>query len=98
LDSLLRKFVKHGERIYLKADVQGYERCVLEGAKETLNQTQAIEVELSLVPLYESSSGLWEIIDYLDDLGFRLVAIENVFSDPKTSYLLQANGIFVRCP
>lgn len=96
LDSLSKKLIKSNDRVFLKADVQGFERHVLEGAQETLHQIYAVEIELSLVPLYDGSPPLREMIDYMDNLGFVLVSLENVFTDPATSYLLQVNGIFVR--
>lgn len=96
LDSLLGKLFKRNENIYLKIDVQGFERHVLEGARETLKQTRAIELELSLVPMYEGGPVLAEMLDYLSDLDFVMASIEPVFSDPKTGNVLQVDGIFVR--
>jgi len=96
LDSLLGKMFGRNENIYLKIDVQGFERHVLEGARETLKQTRAIELELSLVPMYEGGAGMNEMLDYLTGIGFDLASLEPVFFDPKTGNLLQTDGIFVR--
>ena len=82
--------------VCLKADVQGYEKFVLEGAIETLKSTRVIEVELSFFPLYEASPLFIDMAEYLKKIDFSLVSIEPVFTDPKTGYLLQADGIFVR--
>ena len=98
LDSLLDEHIFFDERIYLKVDVQGYERHVLEGATRTLKQTRAIEIELSLANLYEGYPMYYEIIDYLKSCGFCLVSITGGFSDPDSGHLLQADGIFVRSP
>lgn len=95
LDSCSALFGRN-ENIYLKIDVQGFEKHVLEGATETLKQTRAIELELSLVPMYEGGC-LWaEMLDYLSDLGFAIASVEPVFFDPRTGKLLQIDGIFVR--
>lgn len=95
LDSLLNNTIFPKERIYLKVDVQGYERHVLQGGAQTLKQTRAIEIELSMAVMYEGSPMYYEMIDYLESQGFGLVSIETVFSDPLTGYMLQADGIFV---
>lgn len=96
LDSLLDGLVLSDERLYLKVDVQGYERHVLDGATGTLKQTRAIEIELSLAQLYEGSPMYYEMIDYLRHHGFCLVSVASGFSDPQSGHLLQADGIFIR--
>lgn len=96
LDSALKAILDTSDRVYLKADVQGYEKHVLLGAVETLKQTAAIEIELSMARMYEQAPLYHEMINYLEGLGFGLVSIEGVFTDPNTGYLLQADGIFVK--
>ena len=96
LDSLLDNYIGEGSRIYVKMDVQGYEKSVLQGAVETLKRTEAIEIELSLVPLYQGSTLYDQMINYLENLGFGMVSWEDVFIDPQTAYVLQADAIFVR--
>lgn len=96
LDSLLGKIINPNYRIYIKADVQGYEKHVLQGAIQTLKQIRVIELELSLIQLYESSPILSEMLDYMDKLDYELASIGHVFSDPKTGHMLQADGIFVK--
>lgn len=96
LDSLLPELFGGDSRIYLKLDVQGYEKGVLQGAQETLKQTYVIEIELSMVPLYEGSMLYRQMIGYLEDLGYRLVSWEDVLIDSNSKYALQADAIFVR--
>jgi len=96
LDSLLGRIINPNDRIYLKADVQGYEKHVLQGAIQTLKQIRVIELELSLIQLYEGSPILSEMLEYIDKLDYELVSIGHVFSDPKTGHMLQADGIFVK--
>jgi FkbM family methyltransferase len=68
LDNVLRG--DPAASIFLKADVQGFEKQVLEGAAETLKRTQAIYLELPVEHLYEGSWSFPEAIHYLDALGF----------------------------
>ena len=80
----------------IKIDVQGYERSVLDGAPETLKATPVIELEVSMIPLYEGSALCAEMIARLDNLGFSVISWEDVLTDPQTGYVLQADCIFVR--
>ena len=96
LDSMLDDVIGRAHRLYIKIDVQGYERAVLQGAESTLATTEMIEVEVSMIPLYEGSVLYAEMIGSLHDRGFRLVSWEDVLAQPETGYVLQADCIFVR--
>lgn len=96
VDSLREKYFRLDDRILMKIDVQGYEKHVLDGARVSLDQTQVIEIELSLARMYEGGPLLKNMLTFLEELGFSLVAINPVFSDPATGYTLQVDGIFTR--
>lgn len=85
------------ERVALKVDTQGFERQVLEGAGRLLHENVvSIQLELSLVPLYEGS-WLWdEAAAWLAVRDFRLLGVAPGFSDPATGRLLQFDGVFIR--
>jgi FkbM family methyltransferase len=80
----------------LKIDVQGYEKAVLDGARETLPHLAGVRTEMSLTPLYDGQTLLPEMISYLDGLGFDLWLVERGFTDPATRRVLQMDGIFFR--
>ena len=82
--------------ILLKIDVQGFEKSVIQGSLETLPLVNALQLELSLVPLYENQVLLYEMIGILSKLGFELYAIIPGFTDIKTGRMLQVDGIFTR--
>jgi FkbM family methyltransferase len=82
--------------VFLKIDTQGYEREVLEGSTGLLDRVMAIQAELSLVPLYDSSPGFIEMISYLSGRGFELFNLVPNFKDPKTGRVLQMDGFFIR--
>lgn len=96
LDTVLKDLIRPEDRLYLKIDVQGYEASVLAGATETLKATQVVEVEVSMVPLYEGSMLYAQMIQTLDAVGFHLISWEDVLTDPRTGYVLQSDCIFVR--
>lgn len=85
------------ERVALKIDTQGFERQVLEGTGRLLQaNVVSVQLELSLVPLYEGS-WLWhEAAAWLAVRDFRLVGVAPGFSDPATGRLLQFDGVFTR--
>jgi FkbM family methyltransferase len=56
----------------VKIDVQGYERAVLAGGRETLREAQRIVIEVSLQPIYRSQALLPEVVQTLSTLGFEL--------------------------
>jgi FkbM family methyltransferase len=96
LDTLLSNLPAAGSGpYYLKVDVQGYESRVLDGARDTLKKTSAIEMEISMRSLYEGSSLYLDMFTRLQALGFTLVSWEDVMIDPETGFVLQADCIFV---
>lgn len=96
LDSIRSSILSEGERVHLKLDVQGYEMPALQGAASSLSQVVSVEAELSLVRLYEGQVLMSGIIDFLATAGFQLVWIEPGFLDPRTSHMLQSDGLFLR--
>lgn len=94
-----RLFLDRGvapERTMLKIDVQGYEMAVLRGAAGALPRLAAVQVELSLTPLYADQALMPEVSGLLEDHGLRLWALEPGFSDPRSGRMLQCDGVFVR--
>jgi FkbM family methyltransferase len=69
LDELLADDV--AQDMFLKIDVQGFERQVLDGAKGILSRVSALYVELPVENLYQDSWSFREAIDFIDDLGFE---------------------------
>jgi FkbM family methyltransferase len=88
--------VQSAERILLKADVEGGELAVLEGAAAILEQTRLLELELSAVPLHEGQPLLGEVVHSCERSGFVLTGIEVSFRERRTGDLLSANGFFRR--
>lgn len=95
LDDIFRTHYK-GSRSLLKIDVQGYEEHVLRGAARSLPLIQGVQLEMSLVPLYEGTWGFLDAVEYFGAEGFDLVSLEPGFYDRATGRLLQVDGIFMR--
>ena len=96
LDSLAQEIIKRNDRVYLKIDTQGYEMEVLKGSENILDKVILIELELTVVPLYENQVLYEEMAQHLNGLGYDLVWVEKGFSVPETGEVLQFDGIFLR--
>ncbi len=96
LDSIWDEVATEARNPFLKLDVQGYELEVLQGARSSLPKLTGIQVELSLVSLYEGAPTFHQMIDFLEAEDFRLAGLEPGFCDGDSGELLQADGLFVR--
>jgi FkbM family methyltransferase len=96
LDSVAQAYFKSNENTMLKIDTQGFELEVLLGSQALLSRVKSIVLELSLVELY-GKQPLWtELIDWLDERGFKIFAISQSFVDPSDFKTLSVDGVFVR--
>lgn len=96
LDSLFGDLCKSAKNVYMKIDTQGFESKVLNGAEKSLAHINTIQMEMSLIPLYDNELLFNEMCILMSQKGYTLVAIENGFSDPASGQLLQVDGIFHR--
>ena len=97
LDDLLPDLgVDPNGRTFLKVDVQGYERAVLDGASGLLSNRAIIglQLELSLVPLYGGAMTYREGLDRAEGLGMMLMGLDPVFADAESGQLLQLDAVF----
>jgi FkbM family methyltransferase len=95
IDSVFNSFTNLNDRVMLKIDTQGYEKKVIEGAINSLENVLIIQIEMSIVQLYEGELEFIEMIEFLKDKGFKLFSLENGFSNLDSGQLLQVDGIFV---
>lgn len=96
LDTIFNSMATANDNVMLKIDTQGYEKNVIDGAIESLPKIKIIQLEMSIVQLYESELLMTEMINYLDARGYQLFSLENGFGDSDSGQLLQVDGIFVR--
>jgi FkbM family methyltransferase len=85
-----------GTRPFVKIDAQGYERKIVESGGDALERVVGLQLEMSLVPLYEGESLMTEIITYLETVGFVPMSLEPGYTDPQTGRMLQVDGVFFR--
>jgi FkbM family methyltransferase len=96
LDDLYWTLCSAGDRVFLKIDTQGFEKAVLEGARECLQHCTAIQIELSLAPLYAGQELIEDLIRWLRERNYFPIWFTHGFRDEAECRLLQMDGIFVR--
>nr|WP_279304564.1 FkbM family methyltransferase [Mycobacterium ahvazicum] len=97
LDSVASEVLAPDEVAFLKIDVQGFEKQVIDGGTATVNShCVGVELELSFEPLYDGGMLIQEAFDLMDSLGFMLKGLVPGFIDIRTSQVLQADGVFFR--
>jgi hypothetical protein len=96
LDAIYEEYARVDDNVFLKIDAQGFERQVLDGAAETLPLIRGLQIEMSLMPLYEGQMLMVETLELLDSFGLQLWWLTPCFCDPQTGRVLQADGILWR--
>ncbi len=95
-DAIALDYLREDSVAFQKIDTQGYEDRVLEGSRGLLDRLIGLQVELSLVPLYEGQSLFSELLEQITAQDFELWAISPVFIDPQSGRLLQIDATFFR--
>ena len=97
LDEIGPQYAGNAKNIFLKIDVQGFEQEVLKGAEQMMKIAKGVEMEISLVPLYQGQAWLLpQTLEYMSGHGFTLCSIVPAFTDHRTGKVLQCNGIFFK--
>jgi len=96
LDGLWPELQRPGEKVFLKLDVQGYEKKILAGAGACLDQILGVQLELSLQRLYEGQPDWVEMVQFLQQKGFSLWKMEPGTRNAETGREAEMDGIFFR--
>jgi len=84
------------EKVFLKMDVQGYEKYVLAGATQSLSKIDGIQLEVALIELYAGETLAEEMWNWIRSQGFSLHLIIPGFQHAETGRLLEMDCIFIR--
>lgn len=93
LDDLLRGELL-SPPLLLKLDLQGYEMDALNGAVDLLKQTNAVLLEISFKPVYESEPTFEVLRHFLAEHGFRLHRPLDVLWE--SDQIIQMDALFIR--
>ncbi len=96
LDSVFDTYRKSSEKTFLKIDTQGFETQVLDGASKNLQNIFAVQLELSIVPLYDNQDIYKYFFTFFEKNGFTLWSLIPGFADTATGQLLQFDAVFFR--
>lgn len=97
LDCLAPELMRDNEAVFLKIDVQGFEKQVIAGGESTINdRCVGIQLELSFVSLYKGDVLIQEALELMDSFGFVLAGLAPGFVDVRNGRVLQADGVFFR--
>jgi FkbM family methyltransferase len=96
LDGMFGQYTGCNDRVLLKIDTQGTESAVLEGASGILDRIQGIQLELSIVPVYEGERDYLDMIAALKELGFEPALFIPGYFNHRTARLISMDGIFMR--
>ena len=96
LDSIADDFIAADDRLFLKIDVQGFEAEVLKGAETLMPRLTGIQLEMSLLPLYQGAIDYRAMIERLAALGFEPHLILPGYFERKLARQLEIDGVFIR--
>ena len=72
LDDLFPRLLQETgcEHFYLKMDTQGFDRNVFRGAQESLAKIEALQSEVSLIPVYEGMPPTYDVLNEYHARGY----------------------------
>jgi FkbM family methyltransferase len=82
-------------KTFLKLDTQGYDLKVLEGAGSDVDKFKGLAVELSFKSLYEGAPRYLEVLNFIEDKGYRITGLYPIGRDENTLELIEADCIAV---
>lgn len=84
------------QRPFLKTDTQGFDLRVLAGAHSLLSERVAgVQVELSVIPIYEGMPDFLDVIAWMRQRRFTLTGMFTVATD-RAMRVIEFDGVFVR--
>lgn len=90
LDEITKKYEE--KRFFLVLDVQGAELAVIQGASETLSNTDFLFCEVSAIELYKDQALIGEIVNELEKNNFRLLKHDLTYKTPFGDALFLKRG------
>jgi len=84
------------DRVFLKVDTQGFERQVLNGAQDHLGEILGIQLELSLLPLYEGEELYLSYLNDLEAWGLEPFMIWETYFSRMHGRQLQIDVVYMR--
>ncbi len=96
LASVFGDYVRDGDTVFVKADTQGYESAVLDGAEPVMARIAGWQLELSIEPIYAGETGWREMLDRMERLGYAVHLFIPGYFSRHIARQLQIDGVFMR--
>lgn len=96
LDSIAEDYVNAEHRVFMKVDTQGFEPQVLDGSEALLGRLIGVQLEMSLLPIYEGERDYLTMIRRLAAAGFTLQLVLPGYFERKLGRMLEVDGVFMR--
>ena len=98
LDAVADGYLRPDDRVLLKLDTQGFEPQILAGAAGLIPRLAGIQLEMSLVPIYQGERNFRDLLDHLAAAGFAPYLFLPGYFERKLARQLQIDGVFMREP
>jgi hypothetical protein len=96
LDEIAPTYLTPEHRVFLKIDTQGFEPEILDGAAGIMDRLVGVQLEMSLLPIYEGESDYRSMIERLAASGFALHLVLPGYFERKLGRMLEIDGVFVK--
>jgi FkbM family methyltransferase len=96
LDGVAGSYLRPDDRVFLKIDTQGYEARVIAGAARLIERLAGIQLEMSLLPIYEGEQDFRATFDQLAAAGLEPYLLLPGYFERKLARQLQVDGVFMR--
>jgi FkbM family methyltransferase len=97
IDSIANTYLlSPDDNLFIKIDTQGYEDRVIGGMENIFNRVKGLQIELSLLELYQDQLLFKDIVELLTGKGFQIWGMAPAFVDSTTGQTLQFDATFFR--
>lgn len=83
-------------KVYLKLDTQGFDLAAFNGGGEVIKHVQAMQSEVSCVPIYDGMPKLHETLPVYEEAGFAINGMFPVNFDAKTARVIEFDMVLIR--
>ena len=96
LATVFGDYVRDGDTVFVKADTQGYESAVLDGAEPVMARIAGWQLELSIEPIYAGETDWRTMLDRMEALGYAAHLFIPGYFSRHIARQLQIDGVFMR--
>ena len=96
LAAVFGDYVRDDDTVFVKADTQGYESAVLDGAAPVMARIAGWQLELSIEPIYAGETDWRVMLDRMERLGYAAHLFIPGYFSRHIARQLQIDGVFMR--